>query len=398
MLLSRRELILILLTALVGTGLFFGIKIYLNKKEDIQARNDLKKAVEKVMNDRQLARQGSDNDPFGEDNIVRVLVLGLDSRVGIDNGHCDAIQLVEINKNKDEVNITAVPRGTYSPLPGTGYKPSDYYVANACSFGGLEYGIKQIEKILGQQTDYVVVVGFSESVGILRYLKLPTTETLQFLRQRQGYAIGEPQRAHNHSTFLKHLLLSYLPEEVKSTDTPFDYLLYSLVQTDLSFKQAQIIYSDLIEMHLPDNKEKIKLQMRPAYAVADIAYDPSTVGNYVDGIVSAIADRLPPEAYSGKSLTEIQEILISYIDENINDAEFVDWAYNNKVWLQIENDNDREAYHYQILLKYLNSQNEKDEKISILTDYISEMQYMELNDYAIKAEKMLEAEVGNGGL
>jgi hypothetical protein len=46
-------------------------------------------------------------------------------------------------------------------------------------------------------------------LGILRNLKLPTTDTLRWLRHRQGYAIGEPQRAHNHSTFLKQLILRF---------------------------------------------------------------------------------------------------------------------------------------------------------------------------------------------
>ena len=89
-------------------------------------------------------------DPFADDGIVKILLIGLDARIGEENGHCDAIQLITIDKNNTgNINITAVPRGTYSPLPiGKGTTSSDYYVSNACGFGGLEYGIKQIEKIL----------------------------------------------------------------------------------------------------------------------------------------------------------------------------------------------------------------------------------------------------------
>ena len=145
------------------------------------------------------------SSPFGDDEIARILFIGLDSRAGQTHGHCDAIQLIEIDKGKNSVQITAVPRGTYSPLPpGVGATTTDYYVSNACGLVSLEYGVKQMEYILGKKADYIMVVGFSEVMGILKYLDLPTTPTLQWLRHRQGYAIGEPQRAHNHSTFLKN--------------------------------------------------------------------------------------------------------------------------------------------------------------------------------------------------
>jgi len=108
--------------------------------------------IEQIIKDRQLQEIKIDEnvDPFGEDGIVRVLILGLDSRAGQTAGHCDVIQMLEINKNNNTVSITAVPRGTYSPLPfGKANTSTDYYISNACGLAGLDYGIDKIEKILG---------------------------------------------------------------------------------------------------------------------------------------------------------------------------------------------------------------------------------------------------------
>lgn len=257
-------------------------------------------AIENIIDSRRLSDSEEAVDPFGEDNIVKVLFIGLDARVGQENGHCDAIQLITVDKNAGVVNITAVPRGTYSPLPpGKGVTSSDYYVSNACGLGGLDYGIKQIEKILGVKADYLVVVGFSEALGIIRNLRLPTTETLQWLRHRQGYAIGEPQRAHNHSTFIKQMMVKFVPTEQSQFDKALQYIVYKLVKTDLSFAQAQKIVEAISAMDVAGHPEKISLSMRPLYPVQDISYEPERIEEYLDQTFGPIKHLLAKDDYSG---------------------------------------------------------------------------------------------------
>jgi len=67
--------------------------------------------IEQIIKDRQANEIKIDEnvDPFGEDGIVRVLVLGLDSRAGQTAGHCDVIQMIEINKNTSNT-IPSGPR------------------------------------------------------------------------------------------------------------------------------------------------------------------------------------------------------------------------------------------------------------------------------------------------
>jgi anionic cell wall polymer biosynthesis LytR-Cps2A-Psr (LCP) family protein len=336
------------------------------------------------------ARDGA-ADPFGDDGLARVLLIGLDKRTGQTEGHCDVIQLITIDQKNQNVTITAVPRGTYSPLPpGKGVTSSDYYVSNACGLGGLEYGIKQVEKILGQKADYLVVVGFSETLGILRNLHLPTTETLQWLRHRQGYAIGEPQRARNHSTFLKQMTIKFVPAEKSSKiDTALQYILYKIVKTDLSFAEAQALVNAMSGMDLANHPERIRLSMRPAYDVQDIPYVEEHLGEYLDKTLGPVTKYLSKDDYSGVKEEEAQAKLLEIIEAKKNNPEFITWAFENNLWLQIEDDEKRLAAQYDFLERYLPLVSEKAERKNIITDYILEMEHRGENARVEKGKSLL---------
>ncbi|OIO19220.1 MAG: hypothetical protein AUJ23_02340 [Candidatus Magasanikbacteria bacterium CG1_02_32_51] len=352
--------------------------------------------IEQIIKDRQLQEIKIDEnvDPFGEDGIVRVLILGLDSRAGQTAGHCDVIQMLEINKNNNTVSITAVPRGTYSPLPfGKANTSTDYYISNACGLAGLDYGIDKIEKILGKKADYLAMVGFSETLGILRNLKLPTTETLQWLRQRQGYTIGEPQRARNHSTFIKGLLTKFLPVKKSKLDIPFHYILYKIVKTDLTFDESEKIVDVLITMDLANHPERISLFMRPSYNVQDIPYDPNTAGEYVNKMIEPIKKYLSNKSYSGVTVEQIDQRILDTLAEKQNDPEFVKWAYDNQLWLQIEDDIIRMQQQYGIITKYLAGLDDEIKKQQIIADYILEMKYLGLDNWVSIGEDLLKTEI-----
>lgn len=351
-------------------------------------------AIAVIIDARRPEKVVGEADPFGEDGIVRVLLIGLDKRAGQVAGHCDVIQLVTIDKTKQNVTITAVPRGTYSPLPpGKGATSSDYYVSNACGLVGLDYGITQIEKILGQKADYLVVVGFSETLGILRKLKLPTTETLQWLRQRQGYQIGEPQRARNHSTFLKQLLTKYIPAKSSKVDQALQYIIYKIVQTNLSFPETRVLVDELSKMDLTNHPERIQLAMRPAYNVQDIPYDPTSLDEYRQQLMEPIKNWLDSNGFEDVPPEVAQAKLLDLIDKNKENPEFSSWAWTNDLWQQIEDDNERAIVQYDFLVRHLATLTEKTERQSVIADYILEMEYNEANDWAEKGRLLLEKEI-----
>ena len=334
-------------------------------------------------------------NPFDEKGELKILFIGLDNRAGQEAGHCDAIQLISIDtKGAGSINITAVPRGTYAPLPPSkGVLPSDYYISNACGLGGLEYGIQQIEKILGVKTDYLVMVGFSETMGILRYLDLPTTETLQWLRNRHGYAIGEPQRAHNHSTFIKQMMIKFVPAKQTKLNMALQYIVYNLIKTDLSFVQAQKILDTVSAMDIANYPEKIELSMRPFYLVQDIAYDAENIDEYLADTLGPITNLLSENDYSDITEEKVQSSLLSVIGKNKDNTDFIAWAYQNNFWLQIENDEQRLIVQFDLLKDYLLLLPSSSERRLILEDYILEMENRGESIWQAKGKDLLAREI-----
>ncbi len=393
-----KKIFVIIILITLGFSIWFLVKkeIFnheINEKK--QKVEDQKEEIENLIKARREVIEKDGNiDPFGEDGLLRVLLLGLDMRVGEKVGHCDAIQMIEIDKKRQRITITAVPRGTYSPLPPGGkYLPSDYYVAKACEVGGLDYGVKQIEKILSQKTDYLVILGFSEALGTFRYLGLPTTETLQWLRLRQGYAIGEPQRAHNHSTFLKQMIIKFTPKKDSTIDKVLQYILYKTVKTDLSFAEVRKVIDAVSEIDPARYPERIRLAMKPAYAVQDIPYDEEYLSEYLEKMIKPVKDLLPGHDYSGLTLEEAQAKLLEIINEKKDNHEFILWAFENKLWLQIEDREKRLSVQYDFLERYLMLLADKSEQKNVISDYILEMEYHGETAWAKKGKELLKNEI-----
>jgi anionic cell wall polymer biosynthesis LytR-Cps2A-Psr (LCP) family protein len=385
--------ILTIITLVLGFGLSTKAALsYRTRRLEKRTQEAQNQAIQNIIDTHRNSNSTS-TDPFGEDKIVRILFIGLDKRIGDQNGHCDMIQLITINNKIGTINITALPRGTYSPLPpGKGITSSDYYVSNACGLAGLDYGIKQIEKILGVKADYLVVIGFSETIGILRNLHLPTTETIQWLRNRHGYIIGEPQRAHNHSAFIKQMLIKYTPTEATQLNKALEYIIYKLVKTDLSFEQTQKIIDAVSAMDIARYPEKITLSMRPLYHFKDISYDPEMIDQNLEETLGPIKHFLSKEDYSNITTTTLQTKILDTIEENKSNAEFVSWAYDNNLWLQIEDQNQSLTTQYRLLISYLEYL-EKQKRESVLADYIIEMDNRGKTVWEEKGRQLLLGEV-----
>lgn len=377
----------------VAGGLWFGVRtlgIWQKSEAELAASERLHGQIETVIDARRASIENEEEtDLFDDLGSVRILFLGLDTRTAQKTGHCDAIQFIEINSQQQTVHITAVPRGTYAPLPGSGHVPGDYYLSNACEIGGLEYGIAQIEQVLGQKADYVVMIGFSEALGAFRVLKLPTTETLQWLRMRQGYGVGEPQRAYNHSTFLKQMLVKFTPTTITPAETAWEYLLYKFVKTDLSFGQSRRLVRALSEMDFGVHPERITLQMKPSYQVTDIAYDAESLDAYLSSIIEPVAKSIPEGAYTGVTESEAQQRLMDAINTGLSDQSFVERAFEAQLWMQIEDTSARESVHFALLSGYVQSRSQAEEKQTLLADYIIEMETFGQPDWATSARALL---------
>ncbi len=347
-------------------------------------------AVAEVLAERKKEIDTVSEIPFGTDTQINILALGLDSRKEGRERHCDAIHMVTLDLSNWSMKITSVPRGTVVPIPGT-YEPSEYYIANACAFAGLDYGVSQIENIVGVKADYVATVGFSQALGIFRALELPTTETLQWLRHRRSFQIGDPQRSHNQAVFMKDTVLKLLGGD--GISTPLMYLLYSLVDTDLDFKTAQALYTAYRAAQVADRPDDIVLDMKPYFVTQDMHFDPNNPEEQVQELIDRLQGRVSSEDLSNRSLEEIQIELEKYLRVSLASEETVAHAYEEQLWRQLEDEEIREELHFRFLEKYVQELRgeDYDKAVQIITDYILEKQYFGLKEWEQKGKDFLDS-------
>lgn len=330
------------------------------------------------------------DEVYGTDGEINILTLGIDSRKEGSEQHCDAIHLVTLNVVDWTIKITSVPRGTYSSLPSGGnYQETDYYLANACAFGGLEYGIEQIQKVTGVKPDYIATVGFSQALGIFRTIGLPTTETLQWLRHRQSYAIGDPQRSQNQATFMKDTALQLFADN--GISTPLLYILYTFVDTNLSFEQVHALYLAYLASDIGEYPERITFDMKPFYKTEIYHFDSLNAEEQISSIIATLEGRLSSEDLSYKTLDEIQDALEEYLYDTLGNEEEIAHVYGEQLWRQVEDEDVREELHYRFLERYVREVKDTDREAAIqaVTDYILEMQFFGLSDWEVRGRTLM---------
>jgi len=138
--------------------------------------------------------------------------------------------------------------------------------------------------------------------------------------------------------------------------------------------------------------ELIQLAMRPAFAVQDIPYAPEHLGEYLDSMINPVKDLLSPNDYSGTKEDEIQAKLLEVINDKNDNPEFVAWAFDNDLWLQIEDDDKRIFVQYDLLERYASQLTDKAEREGVIADYILEMEHRGETVWAEKGRDLLAKE------
>jgi anionic cell wall polymer biosynthesis LytR-Cps2A-Psr (LCP) family protein len=347
-------------------------------------------AVDTVIAARKLDALSLEDVPFGDASTINVLVLGIDSRKEGKERHCDAIHMVSVNVQDWTVLVTSVPRGTYAYIPPGTWADNEYYLANACAFAGLDYGVEQIERIVGVQADYVATVGFSQTLGILRALDMPTTESLQWLRHRQSYSIGDPQRSQNQAVFMKDVALKLLDNGIP--DILF-HVLYSFVDTDMEYATAKTLFDGLRVHGITNRQDDIVLDMKPHFDVKEIHFDPENAEAQVAALVAKLQGRLSRFDLSNRTLEEIQADLVAYLEAELASGDNISSIVEDELWLQVEEASTREALHYQFVelrARELKA-SDRDAAIQLIADYILEKQTEGMLVWEQKGRSLLEA-------
>lgn len=383
--------LLIACTAVVAV---FGF-VFSWSKAHLELPWDQEAGVDQVLEDVYAKREAllstEDGDALEQDGIINILVLGLDSRKGNVEPHCDAIHMFHVDTSDWSIAVTSVPRGTYAYIPPGTYPQGEYYLANACSYAGLEYGIEQIERLIGVEADYYMTAGFSQVQGIVRLFGLPPTETLQFLRHRQSYAIGDPQRSHNQALFMKDMIVNHLHRFRSDFSSAFFFALYQMVDTDMSYATANTLLQEFIDAEIDQRPDEIMLQMKPYYATVDYHFDPETSPEDLQRRLEYLGYYLSDEDLAFQTEEEVQQELMAYLEARLDSEDAIDDVLQQQLWLQINDDYQREEYHYRVVeaYAYQQYQTQFDEVLNLITGYIIEKEAFDLGEYAERARGLL---------
>lgn len=334
------------------------------------------------------AAEEADLDSIDE---LNVLLLGLDARKDEANPRCDAIHMFTLDLEDWDVTITSVPRGTYSYIPPGTYEEAQYYLANACAFAGLEYGIEQIEKVVGFEADHVVTVGFSQALGIFRKFDLPENDTLRWLRHRQSYQIGDPQRSRNQAVFMKDMILQHAGRFRSGLTLPFQYILYSMVDTDMDFSTGRALLKGFLEAEIDERPDDISLRMKPYHPVADYHLDVNNIHEQLQKLEDFIRPYVTEETLSRRTLEDVQDELEGYLVSRLTIYGTVEDVVDQQLWRQIEDSEMREALHFEFIKRYIAEPGMDDEQATqLVNDYIFEKESTGEDEYAEKGRALLE--------
>lgn len=362
----------------------------------VQLTNAKQEIVEQVLAQRAEQIVSDSKIDLSSTEKVTVLLIGLDARKGQTEPHCDAIHFFTFDLTDWSITITSVPRGTYSALPpGREWQPNQFYVSNACEKGGLAYGVQQMEKISGLQADYVVTAGFSQAEGVFRMLKLPAEETLQWLRHRQSYAIGDPQRSHNQALFMKDMLVAHVDDFENELTAPLQYILFTMVNTDMDFSLARSLLKAYVVSDIAHRPDDIHLQMIPYHATVDYHYDASTLEQDLQQKIDFMEPLLTPDDLTGLSNEQIQAQLVAFLEDQLDSDESVAEVIEQQLWLQISEDSVREQFQFAFAERYFNELLPTDQATAVkyLTDYILAKQVLGPDTYIEQAKADIEAAV-----
>ncbi len=110
-----------------------------------------------------VLRKAGQATKLGYDKVIRILVLGSDSRnSSIKGSRSDGNMLIQLNPDRS-ADIVSFPRDSYVPIAGGGTRK----INSALAFGGPERTVKTVENYSGLKVDYYMVTSFPGFTGLV---------------------------------------------------------------------------------------------------------------------------------------------------------------------------------------------------------------------------------------
>ncbi|MEK7094527.1 MAG: hypothetical protein AAB886_00265 [Patescibacteria group bacterium] len=332
---------------------------------------------------------------------INVLLVGVDKRVNWEAEHCDAIHLMKFDLVDERVEIVNVPRGTPTRMEmPAGWEPKkelvdavmeeerikeeagitesgnqgirseddktkveiiteeiatrawgmEQYVSNICYYAGFEPFVREIEKITKEKIDYTARIGFSEAEGILRVLKFNPASTLQFLRHRQSFSLGDVQRSYNQAVFIGDMLSGRI-SDVGKLPTVLQFTLFRLLKTDMPPEVAHTLFKEISQSKIVGDRTRITHKTMPAlFGNPEVIHiDPEDVRLEVDRLYGHLTRLLPSFNVKDTEMTikgyvenAEREASAAWLDGDTEQARAImNTVVSNELWHQIENDKER---------------------------------------------------------
>lgn len=189
------------------------VKTYDFKKESILNSYNIKDTISKEI---RTSNDFNKDNPYEYDEKTGILyrktytgrriniaITGVDSRLNSRYKHADANHVISFLIDSGKIEITAIPRDTPVNFIELDSNQRKLNILRA-KYGRVEYH-KELARIAElDKIHYWVELGFSQAIGIIDWLgyKNPNS-TLQVLRARKNYKLGDFQRIYNQANFIK---------------------------------------------------------------------------------------------------------------------------------------------------------------------------------------------------
>lgn len=175
------------------------------------------------------------------EDSVTFLVAGVDSHTeanttgaqgtGESVGRSDALMLVHVTGDREQISVVSIPRDTWVPVPGHGHAK----INAAYAYGGPTLAVRTVEDLTGVRIDHFAVIDFAgfkdltvalggvtvdvpkDSFDQARNKRweagpehLSGEEALAYVGQRYGLPEGDISRTHRQQQFLRALMQKML--------------------------------------------------------------------------------------------------------------------------------------------------------------------------------------------
>lgn len=189
---------------------------------------------------------------------TNILLLGSDSRISAGDPsqweagaqRTDAIMIVQVSGDRQEVSVVSIPRDTWVEVPGYGQAK----INAAYSYGGPSLTIQTVEQLTGVRIDHFAIADFEsfealtdEIGGVVINLKTPQTladtqfpagaqrlngaQALAYTRERKSLPGGDFDRINRQQAWMRAIVSQVLHGGILTDPTKLYGFLSAVTQT-----------------------------------------------------------------------------------------------------------------------------------------------------------------------